>query len=202
MFGGGDGLVCLSRREQVLPQRGQGPRPPAPQRLALGSNMAIMPPSGAPLETAGLQVKCRGVQRSVPFGAAMDSSAFYSRRAKYCHSGAWPSPTTGREEPRRRGAGQRVRDRHHGPRRGPKKLSICREKALGVRSPRPLEAAMDSLALSRKGTPAKPREGWPCSRHDRSAGRHEVGLIAHGAVAARKVHIRLEGLTNRRASRG
>jgi hypothetical protein len=63
-------------------------------------------------------------------------------------------------------------------------------------------AIATAASLSRNGTPAKPPRGGLCSRHDRSAGRHELGLIAHGAVAARKVHIRLEGLTNRRASRG
>jgi len=91
-------------------------------------------------------------------------------------TGAWPSPTTEREEPRRRGAGAGVHDRHHGPRRGPKNSLFAGKQASLVRRPRLLEAAMDSSALSRKGTPAKPPEGRPrARRHSSAQGSHPVG---------------------------
>jgi hypothetical protein len=51
---------------EVLPQRGHGLRPPSRRRLAWGSTMAIMAPSGGPLKTAGLQGESRRVWGPCP----------------------------------------------------------------------------------------------------------------------------------------
>jgi hypothetical protein len=56
--------------------------------LPRGSTTAVMAPSGGPLKTACLQgKKFTGSGGPCPLGAAMDSSAYFCRRDKYCHNG-------------------------------------------------------------------------------------------------------------------
>jgi hypothetical protein len=71
-FGGEDALICLGlvclkycRSGGMAFAHEHGHR-----LLALGSNMAIMAPSGATLETAGLQGKSRRGPGAVPFGGS------------------------------------------------------------------------------------------------------------------------------------
>jgi hypothetical protein len=90
-FGDRHGLVCLlpSQREQVLPQRGHGLRPPSRRHRRPRWRSW---PFRRSLETAGLQGKYRRVRGPCPLGAATDSSAFWpSRREKYWPNGAYPS---------------------------------------------------------------------------------------------------------------
>src|SRR6266536_650773 len=64
-----------------------------------------------------------------PLGAKMRSSAFHTRE-KYCHSGAWPSPTTTAS------AWPGVHDGDHGPfRRSPENSLFAGKQAAGSGGP-------------------------------------------------------------------
>ncbi len=100
--------------------------------LALGSNMAIMAPSGAPLETAGLQGKYRRVQGSVPFGGSDGLVClFFSDAEKYCHDGGRRSFLQAR-----RVSTPGVQEGNHGP--SPRSPDKCvwqeKRKGPGIRA--------------------------------------------------------------------
>jgi hypothetical protein len=86
--------------------------------------MADHRPFGAPLKPPVCREKAAGVSDSRPLGAAMDSPSFHGRH-KYCHNGAWPSPTI--TAPARLGS----KMAGHRPLGGPSKRPICRKKLWG-----------------------------------------------------------------------
>ncbi len=98
------------RQREVLPQRGHGLRPPSRRRLAWGSTMAIVAPSGGLLKHPVCRGHTTGSGGPCPLGAAMDSSGF----ARCCRS-----PQPGRRgscwrlrRPRRPAPGAGLRRRH------------------------------------------------------------------------------------------
>ncbi len=79
-FGSRDGLVCLCQGQGSTAKRGHGLRPPLRRRLPGvhdGGHGPIVVPKKLPV----CRGKSRGVRGSVPFGAAMDSSACARYRA-------------------------------------------------------------------------------------------------------------------------
>jgi hypothetical protein len=161
LWGHTSGLAS-SLREQVLPQRGHGLRPPPRRRLAWGSRMAIMAPSGGPLKTADLQGKSRRVRGSVPFGGR-NGLVCLSRGEKYCHNGGMAFA------PEQAAAGSGSMMAVMAPARGPQEAIYLQGKRLGVHDTRPLGAGMASpafclLCLTRE---VLPQRGMTFADHPR-----------------------------------
>jgi hypothetical protein len=66
--------ILTKPRQEVLPERGRGLRPPSPVGLPVGPKMVIMALRSA-RRKSGLQGKVRGVSDPRPLGAGMDTSA-------------------------------------------------------------------------------------------------------------------------------
>ena len=74
----GMALSVTSKREKYCHNGGMGPRPPSRRRLAKGSTMAIMAPSGGPLKTVGLQGKRPQVRVRALWGQQWTRLPFFS----------------------------------------------------------------------------------------------------------------------------
>jgi hypothetical protein len=148
LWGPGWTRFSLSRRAQVLPQRGHGPSPTITTGLAAercraeGSAIGILAPFRGPLEAVLLQGKRLGVHDSRPLGSGMDTSAYIADARSTARTGASPSPPS--TAARRQGS----KNARWPPRATPQKAAVSRENPAGVRDSRPLGSGMGSSASS------------------------------------------------------
>jgi hypothetical protein len=181
---------ALSRRREVLPQRGHGPRAhhrgssPDRRRVprATGVHERHHGPLSGHLKTglfAGKRPKGSGIRAlwgqrwaRLPF--------FLSRHGKYCHKGAWPSPhnvaATEIADGVRAGRGSwnSVMEQRHGPPlRTPRNGDLQARTAKGPRSS-PLGAAIRS-----SGSPTNGSSAWSAKR-DRTGREVLVARIERG----------------------
>jgi hypothetical protein len=131
--------------------------------------MAIIAPSYGPLKTPCLQGKVRGVQGSAPFGDSDWTRLASSRRDKYCRNGG----TAFAQPPRVGFTGSTMAIM--APSGGPLKTVGLQGKRQRVRGSVPF-GGRNGLVFQ-TGLLRNP-EGWPLQPPRRSAGRHELGLIA------------------------
>jgi hypothetical protein len=161
-----------SRRAQVLPQRGHGPRPLACAAADAGVRDGDHGPLPRPLESTCLQGKASRVHDSRPLGSGMDPSGSSQQQDVLPQRGHGPRRSAIRRSRRTSPAAERVPlSSLIGARRQPVWLGVTFRTQHGKRRREASSAVVGSNRLNSPARTSPKRQGW----HPR-AGSWRVGV--------------------------